>query len=291
MLDTLEREEYSPSSELVDDSFSHWLHRINRQHLLTAEQERKLTVAFRGGCQKSKEVLIEANFRLVVSIAKKHSGRGLSLIDLVQEGNLGLIHAVEKFDPTRGFRLSTYATWWIRQSISRAIADHGRTIRIPVHTLTGIAKMAKVRSQLINLLNREPTVDELATASGERRDKVGEYMLPIAQSISVEGLASEGASEVSLYDYMPTEQRDEHEQLVDRESVRTALSTALNSLTDREKDVVALRFGLRDGASYTLDECAKAMNMTRERIRQIEAKALRKLRDPQYADALKAALL
>ncbi len=263
----------------LDDPVKVYLKEIGRVPLLSAEEETELAKRVLEGDENAKKRLTEANLRLVVSIAKRYVGRGMQFLDLIQEGNVGLIKAVEKFDYTKGFKFSTYATWWIRQAITRAIADQARTIRIPVHMVETINRLKKVQSQLLHENGREPTEEQLAERLDMPIERVREIMRVAQEPVSME--TPIGPEEDSrLMDFI----RDEDALAPDEAALKTVTSedidAVLKTLTDREEQVIRLRFGLKDGRCHTLEEVGLEFNVTRERIRQIEAKALRKLRHP-----------
>ena len=262
-----------------DDPVKVYLKEIGRVPLLTSEEEIELAIRIADGDVKAKQRLSEANLRLVVSIAKRYLGRGMQFLDLIQEGNLGLIKAVEKFDYTKGFKFSTYATWWIRQAITRAIADQARTIRIPVHMVETINKVKKVQSQLLHQNGHEPSADEIAAAIDMPVDKVREIMRVAQEPVSLETPIGE-EEDSHLGDFIPDNEAPAPADAASHTLLREQLSDVLSTLTPREEKVLRLRFGLEDGRSRTLEEVGKEFNVTRERIRQIEAKALRKLRHP-----------
>jgi RNA polymerase primary sigma factor len=270
----------------VEDSVKTWLKRIGRIPLLTSEQEIAFARHGRMGCADCKKALIEANLRLVVSIAKRFVGRGLSMQDLIQEGNMGLIRAVEKFDPDRGFRFSTYATWWVRQAISRAICDHGRTIRIPVHTLEAVNRMLKTTGQLQQTLGREATSYEIGQMMNLTVEKIEDYHRAIAEPLSLDTPVGE-SDDASLSEFIVDKARENPADAALRTVLRNRIDAILDTLSDRERDVIALRYGLLDGQPHTLEEVARAFQVTRERIRQIEQKALKKLKHPSRALPLK----
>ncbi|MFH1012381.1 MAG: RNA polymerase sigma factor RpoD [Candidatus Peregrinibacteria bacterium] len=264
--------------EIANDSVRMYLSEIGRVELLTADEEIKLAKRIARGDAVAKQKLAEANLRLVVSIAKKYIGRGLSFLDLIQEGNIGLFRAVEKFDPKRGFKFSTYATWWIRQAITRAIADQARTIRIPVHMVETINKLTHTQRRLLQELGREPTVDELASEMDMDIKKV-RHILKISQDIiSLE--APVGAEEDSkLGDFIEDDEAISPSDATNRQIMKENIRYMLQYLTPREQKIIRMRFGLDDGIGHTLEEVGKEFGVTRERIRQIEAKILQKLRD------------
>ncbi len=263
----------------TEDPVRMYLKEIGTVPLLTAEEEVELARRKAEGDARAKERLIEANLRLVVSIAKRYTGRGMSFLDLVQEGNLGLIKGVEKFDYTKGYKLSTYATWWIRQSVTRALADQARTIRVPVHMVETINKMSKMQRKLTLELGYEPSTAELADALEMTEEKVMEIMQIAREPASLETPIGE-EDDSNLGDFVADNNAVTPEGNVESVMLREHIDILLNDLKDREKQVVILRFGLEDGHPRTLEEVGKEFNVTRERIRQIEAKALRKLRNP-----------
>lgn len=269
-----------------DDPVKVYLKEIGRVPLLTSEEEVRLAIAIKDGNEAAKKRLSEANLRLVVSIAKRYLGRGMQFLDLIQEGNLGLIKAVEKFDYTKGFKFSTYATWWIRQAITRAIADQARTIRIPVHMVETINKVKKVSSQLLHTTGHEPTADEISEELDMPVDKVREIMRVAQEPVSLETPIGE-EEDSHLGDFIPDDEAPAPADAASHTLLRETLGDVLDSLTPREEKVLRLRFGLEDGRSRTLEEVGKEFNVTRERIRQIEAKALRKLRHPSRSKKLK----
>jgi len=264
--------------EIANDSVRMYLSEVGRVELLTADEEIKLAKRIEKGDPIAKQKLAEANLRLVVSIAKKYIGRGLSFLDLIQEGNIGLFRAVEKFDPMRGFKFSTYATWWIRQAITRAIADQARTIRIPVHMVETINKLTHTQRQLLQELGREPTVDELASEMDMDIKKV-RHILKISQDIiSLE--APVGAEEDSkLGDFIEDDEAISPSDSTNRKIIKENIHGMLQYLSPREQKIIRMRFGLDDGIGHTLEEVGREFGVTRERIRQIEAKILQKLRD------------
>ena len=263
----------------TDDPVRMYLKEIGTVPLLSAEEEIELSKRKAEGDEYAKERLIEANLRLVVSIAKRYTGRGMSFLDLVQEGNLGLIKGVEKFDYTKGFKLSTYATWWIRQSVTTALADQSRTIRVPVHMVQTINKMSKMQRKLTLELGYEPSIPELAKALDMTEDKVMEIMQIAREPASLETPIGE-EDDSNLGDFVADSNVVTPEQNVESVMLREQIDTLLGDLKERERQVIVLRFGLEDGHPHTLEEVGKEFNVTRERIRQIEAKALRKLRNP-----------
>lgn len=270
----------------VDDPVKVYLKEIGRVPLLSSEEEIDLAIRIANGDVQAKQRLSEANLRLVVSIAKRYLGRGMQFLDLIQEGNLGLIKAVDKFDYTKGFKFSTYATWWIRQAITRAIADQARTIRIPVHMVESINKVKKVQSQLLHQNGHEPTPDEIADELDLPVDKVREIMRVAQEPVSLETPIGE-EEDSHLGDFIPDDGAPAPADAASHTMLREQLSDVLSTLTPREEKVLRLRFGLEDGRSRTLEEVGKEFNVTRERIRQIEAKALRKLRHPSRSRKLK----
>ncbi len=270
----------------VDDPVRMYLKEIGRVDLLTADEEKELAQRMEAGDKDAKDHLAEANLRLVVSIAKRYTGRGLSFLDLIQEGNLGLLKAVEKFDWRKGFKFSTYATWWIRQSITRAIADQARTIRIPVHMVETINKTIRVQRQLVQELGREPEIEELAAETDMSPEKVRNIMRISQHPVSLEKPIGE-EEDSHLGDFIPDEDMPSPEQQASFTLLKEQLNEVLGTLTKREDKVLRLRFGLDDGRPRTLEEVGKEFGVTRERIRQIEAKALRKLRHPSRSKKLK----
>ncbi len=270
----------------IDDPVKVYLKEIGRVPLLNPEEEIDLAVRIKNGDEAAKKRLSEANLRLVVSIAKRYLGRGMQFLDLIQEGNLGLIKAVEKFDYTKGFKFSTYATWWIRQAITRAIADQARTIRIPVHMVETINKVKKVSSQLLHTNGHEPTAEEIASELDMPVDKVREIMRVAQEPVSLETPIGE-EEDSHLGDFIPDDDAPAPQDAASHTLLKEQLADVLDTLTPREEKVLRLRFGLEDGRSRTLEEVGKEFNVTRERIRQIEAKALRKLRHPSRSKKLK----
>jgi RNA polymerase primary sigma factor len=270
-----------------DDSVRMYLREIGKIPLLTGEEEMALARRIEKGEQKAKDKMAEANMRLVVSIAKRYSGRGLDFLDLIQEGNTGLLRAVEKFDANKGFKFSTYATWWIRQAITRAIADQSRTIRIPVHMVETINKLLRTQRRMTQELNREPTIEELSKELEMEPEKV-EYIIKIKQDITSldAGIGRDGEDEdTSLGDLIEDEEGISPEESATNELLKQHVNEILSTLSDREQKIVRMRFGLDNGKSHTLEEVGAEFAVTRERIRQIEAKALNKLR--KHKDAKK----
>lgn len=270
----------------IDDPVKVYLKEIGRVPLLSADEEVELAIRMSEGDVAAKKRLSEANLRLVVSIAKRYVGRGMQFLDLIQEGNLGLIKAVEKFDHTKGFKFSTYATWWIRQAITRAIADQARTIRIPVHMVETINKVKKVNSQLLHENGHEPTNEQIAEKLEMPVEKVREIMRVAQEPVSLETPIGE-EEDSHLGDFIPDEDAPAPSDVASHTMLKEQLAEVLSTLTPREEKVLRLRFGLEDGRSRTLEEVGKEFNVTRERIRQIEAKALRKLRHPSRSKKLK----
>jgi RNA polymerase primary sigma factor len=270
----------------LDDPVRMYLKEIGRVALLRAEQEVEYAKAIAAGSAEAKHRLTEANLRLVVSIAKKYIGRGMSFLDLIQEGNMGLIRAVEKFDYTKGFKFSTYATWWIRQAITRAIADQARTIRIPVHMVETINKLVRVSRRLQQELGREPTDEEIGEVMGITSDKVREIIKVSQDPVSLETPIGE-EEDSHLGDFVEDKEAIAPSDAANLTMLRTEVEDILDTLTPRERRVLQLRFGLIDGHQRTLEEVGKRFGVTRERIRQIEAKALRKLRHPSRSKRLK----
>lgn len=270
----------------VDDPVRMYLKEIGRVDLLTGDEEKILAQAIIDGDPDAKNHLAEANLRLVVSIAKRYVGRGMSFLDLIQEGNLGLLKAVEKFDHTKGFKFSTYATWWIRQAITRAIADQARTIRIPVHMVETINKLVRTQRQLVQELGRDPEIEEIAAELDMTDEKVREIMRISQEPVSLEKPIGE-EEDSHLGDFIPDEDAPSPESQASFTLLKEQLNDVLADLTPREEKVLRLRFGLDDGRSRTLEEVGREFNVTRERIRQIEAKALRKMRHPSRSKKLK----
>lgn len=273
--------------DVSDDSVRLYLREIGKIPLLSADEELELAQRVKEGDIKAKDKMAEANMRLVVSIAKRYSGRGLDFLDLIQEGNTGLLRAVEKFDPDKGFKFSTYATWWIRQAITRAIADQARVIRIPVHMVETINKLLRTQRRMTQELNREPTIEELSKELDMEPEKI-EYVMKIKQDIhSLDaGVGRDGDEEDSvLGDFIEDEDSATPEESASSQLLKEQVQGILSSLSDREQKIVRMRFGLDNGKSHTLEEVGQEFAVTRERIRQIEAKALAKLR--KHKDAKK----
>ena len=270
----------------INDPVRMYLKEIGQIKLLTMEEELELADRIAAGDEMAKATLAEANLRLVVSIAKRYVGRGMLFLDLIQEGNIGLMKAVEKFDVTKGYKFSTYATWWIRQAITRAIADQARTIRVPVHMVATINKLTRVHRQLTLELNREPTEEELAKKMNTSVEKIRDIYKISQEPVSLETPIGE-EDDSHLGDFVPDERNMSPEEYATNEMLKDEISEILLTLTEREEKVIRLRFGLEDGKARTLEEVGKMFNVTRERIRQIEAKALRKLRHPSRCRKLK----
>lgn len=290
-LKEIEKNEKKKDAELsdsinVNDPVRLYLKEIGRVPLLTPEQEMEIAKRMDAGDEEAKKELAEANLRLVVSIAKRYVGRGMSFLDLIQEGNLGLIKAVEKFDYKKGFKFSTYATWWIRQAITRAIADQARTIRIPVHMVETINKLIRVSRQLLQEYGREPTPAEIGKEMGFSEEKVREIQKIAQDPVSLETPIGE-EEDSHLGDFIPDDEAPAPSEAASYALLKEQLIDVLSTLTDREEKVLRLRFGLDDGRARTLEEVGKEFDVTRERIRQIEAKALRKLRHPSRSKKLK----
>jgi RNA polymerase primary sigma factor len=266
--------------DVTDDSVRMYLREIGKIPLLTQEEEMKLAKQVVKGNKKAKDKMAEANMRLVVSIAKRYSGRGLDFLDLIQEGNTGLLRAVEKFDPEKGFKFSTYATWWIRQAITRAIADQARTIRIPVHMVETINKLLRTQRRMTQELNREPSIDELAREMDMEPDKI-KYVIKIKQDISsldaTIGRDSDD-EDSALGNFVEDDNAVKPEDAAAQQLLKEQISEILHNLSDREQKILRMRFGLDGGRSHTLEEVGQEFDVTRERIRQIEAKAINKLR-------------
>lgn len=270
----------------INDPVRMYLKEIGRISLLSPDEELDLSIRVAEGDEEAKNILAECNLRLVVSIAKRYVGRGLLFLDLIQEGNIGLMKAVEKFDYGKGYKFSTYATWWIRQAITRALADQARTIRVPVHMVETINKMARIQRQLTLELDREPTEEQIAEKMDITVEKVREVMKISQDPVSLETPIGE-EEDSSLGDFVPDDRTRTPEEFATNQILKEEIQGVLSTLQPREQQVLELRFGLIDGTSYTLEEVGKRFNVTRERIRQIEAKALRKLRHPSRAKKLK----
>ena len=276
----------TPSNDMsVEDAVKMYLKEIGKEFLLDKDEEWSLSKAMTEGCEVAKDKLITSNLRLVVSIAKKYTGRGVLFLDLIQEGNIGLIRAVEKFDYSKGYRFSTYATWWIRQAITRSIADQARTIRVPVHMVETINKIRKVSRELLQELSRKPSDDEIAERAGMTVDKVKEILrisqIPLSLEMPV------GDEYGQLADFIEDTKQDVPDFNLVKDSLKETLNEVLSELTERESHIVKLRFGFDDGVPKTLEDVGKLYNVTRERIRQIESKALEKLRHPLRSKKLK----
>lgn len=270
----------------INDPVRMYLKEIGQIKLLTTEEELELADRIIAGDEQAKTILAEANLRLVVSIAKRYVGRGMLFLDLIQEGNIGLMKAVEKFDVTKGYKFSTYATWWIRQAITRAIADQARTIRVPVHMVETINKLARIQRQLTLELNREPTEEELAKKMNTSVDKIREIYKISQEPVSLETPIGE-EDDSHLGDFIKDEHNMSPEDFTTNELLKDEIDDILLTLTEREEKVIRLRFGLEDGKARTLEEVGQMFGVTRERIRQIEAKALRKLRHPSRSRKLR----
>ena len=270
----------------TEDPVRMYLKDIGKVPLLTAGEELDLAIKMSEGDENAKCRMVEANLRLVVSIAKRYVGRGMNFLDLIQEGNLGLIKAVEKFDYTKGYKFSTYATWWIRQAITRAIADQGRTIRVPVHMVETMNKVGRVSRQLLQELGHDPSAEEIAEEMGMTADKVRDILKIAQEPVSLETPIGE-EEDSHLGDFIPDEDASEPSEAASFSLLKEQLMEVLDTLTTREKKVLELRFGIVDGRTRTLEEVGKEFNVTRERIRQIEAKALRKLRHPSRSKKLR----
>jgi len=273
----------------VDDPVRMYLKDIGRIPLLNQDREQRLSELIAQGDEKAKNELVEANLRLVVSIAKRYVGKGIFFLDLIQEGNLGLMKAVDKFDYTKGYKFSTYATWWIRQSITRAIADQARTIRIPVHMVETIHKVSRTSRQLLQELGREPTIDEISEKLGMNADKVRDIIKTAQEPVSLETPVGE-EEDTHLADFIPDDSSPTPSEAVSFQLLKEQLDKVLHTLSPREEMVIKLRFGFDDGRPRTLEEVGSEFNITRERIRQIEAKALRKLRHQSRSKVLRGFL-
>ncbi|MBF7140087.1 RNA polymerase sigma factor RpoD [Pediococcus pentosaceus] len=276
----------APAGVKINDPVRMYLKEIGRVSLLTADQEVELALRIEKGDPRARQELAEANLRLVVSIAKRYVGRGMQFLDLIQEGNMGLMKAVEKFDYQKGFKFSTYATWWIRQAITRAIADQARTIRIPVHMVETINKLIRIQRQLLQDLGREPMPEEIGAEMDMPSDKVREILKIAQEPVSLETPIGE-EDDSHLGDFIEDQEATSPADHAAYELLKEQLEDVLDTLTDREENVLRLRFGLDDGRTRTLEEVGKVFGVTRERIRQIEAKALRKLRHPSRSKQLK----
>ena len=274
------------NSAKVNDPVRMYLKEIGVVPLLSNEEEKELAIAVENGDLEAKQRLAEANLRLVVSIAKRYVGRGMQFLDLIQEGNMGLMKAVDKFDYSKGFKFSTYATWWIRQAITRAIADQARTIRIPVHMVETINKLVREQRNLLQELGQDPTPEQIAERMDMTPDKVREILKIAQEPVSLETPIGE-EDDSHLGDFIEDEVIENPVDYTTRVVLREQLDVVLDTLTDREENVIRLRFGLDDGKMRTLEDVGKVFNVTRERIRQIEAKALRKLRHPSRSNQLK----
>ncbi len=285
----IETEEFNPIEDVeslltgdalpIEDHVKMYLKDIGKVRLLSGDEEVELAKRISEGDIEARNILVEANLRLVVSIAKKYIGRGMGFLDLIQEGNSGLIKAVEKFDYTKGYKFSTYATWWIRQAITRALADQSRTIRIPVHMVETMHRIQRCARQILQENGREATTEQIAEMSGLPVDKVREIMQMAQEPISIDSPVGED-EESSIGEFIADEGSPEPDEIVGKTMLKEQISEVLKTLTDREENVIRMRFGLDDGIPRTLEEVGREFNITRERIRQIEAKALRKLRHP-----------
>ena len=281
-----DRDLSAPTGVKINDPVRMYLKEIGRVPLLTADEEVSLALKIEQGDQEAKQRLAEANLRLVVSIAKRYVGRGMQFLDLIQEGNMGLMKAVEKFDYRKGFKFSTYATWWIRQAITRAIADQARTIRIPVHMVETINKLIRIQRQLLQELGKEPTPEQIAEKMEMPTEKVREILKITQEPVSLETPIGE-EDDSHLGDFIEDQEATSPAEHAAYELLKEQLEDVLDTLTDREENVLRLRFGIDDGRTRTLEEVGKVFGVTRERIRQIEAKALRKLRHPSRSKQLK----
>ena len=280
------KEEEVPAGVKINDPVRMYLKEIGRVSLLTADEEKEIAIRIQQGQLEAKQELAEANLRLVVSIAKRYVGRGMQFLDLIQEGNMGLMKAVEKFDHEKGFKFSTYATWWIRQAITRAIADQARTIRIPVHMVETINKLVRIQRQLLQDLGREPTPEEIGAEMDLPTEKVREILKIAQEPVSLETPIGE-EDDSHLGDFIEDQDVTSPAEHTAQTLLKEQLEEVLDTLTDREENVLRLRFGLDDGNVRTLEQVGKVFGVTRERIRQIEAKALRKLRHPSRSKQLK----
>jgi RNA polymerase primary sigma factor len=269
-----------------EDAFAIWMHRIAKRRLLSKEEEVLYGTRASKGCEESRKILIEANLRLVVSVAKRYMGRGLSMGDLVQEGNIGLMRAVAKYDPARGFRFTTYATWWIRQSVSRAVHDQGRTIRIPVHLADSISKLYKAHWKLATELGREPTVSELAAVLGISAERIVAMQKAGSDAVSLESPLSESADQ-NLGDMLMDRTSAQSSDQIIESVIRSRVAQALRSLDPKAREIIGLRFGLKDGTPHTLTEIAVLLGMSKERVRRVEYEALRVLKSPELSEILR----
>lgn len=286
-IESLEKSFANSTQTKINDPVKMYLKEIGRVDLLNPEDEPEIARRIQAGDEEAKKILIAANLRLVVSIAKKYVGRGMLFLDLIQEGNMGLVKAVEKFDYTKGFKFSTYATWWIRQAITRAIADQARTIRIPVHMVETINKLTRIQRQLVQDLGRDPTAEEIAAKmEGISPEKVREIQKIALEPVSLETPIGE-EDDSHLGDFIEDKDAMSPDEYANNQLLKDEINTVLQGLTEREEKVLRLRFGLYDGRTRTLEEVGKEFNVTRERIRQIEAKALRKLKHPTRSKRLK----
>ena len=286
-IESLEQSFANSSHTKINDPVKMYLKEIGRVELLNPEDEPEIARRIQNGDEEAKRILIAANLRLVVSIAKKYVGRGMLFLDLIQEGNMGLVKAVEKFDYTKGFKFSTYATWWIRQAITRAIADQARTIRIPVHMVETINKLTRIQRQLVQDLGRDPTAEEIAEKmEGISPEKVREIQKIALEPVSLETPIGE-EDDSHLGDFIEDKEAMSPDEYANNQLLKDEINMVLQGLTEREEKVLRLRFGLYDGRTRTLEEVGKEFNVTRERIRQIEAKALRKLRHPSRSRKLR----
>lgn len=286
-IESLEQSFANSSHTKINDPVKMYLKEIGRVELLNPEDEPEIARRIQNGDEEAKRILIAANLRLVVSIAKKYVGRGMLFLDLIQEGNMGLVKAVEKFDYTKGFKFSTYATWWIRQAITRAIADQARTIRIPVHMVETINKLTRIQRQLVQDLGRDPTAEEIAEKmEGISPEKVREIQKIALEPVSLETPIGE-EDDSHLGDFIEDKEAMSPDEYANNQLLKDEINMLLQGLTEREEKVLRLRFGLYDGRTRTLEEVGKEFNVTRERIRQIEAKALRKLKHPTRSKRLK----